>query len=63
MAPPASPRFIYESIIIGRYVKMSAIDPVTGAEASVVGDPRTPKETLMNLAGRKLSKVLAQTDE
>ena len=43
---------------MGDYVKVSAIDPVTRREASIVGDPAAGKEALSRLAVRKLLYVM-----
>jgi len=43
---------------VGRFVKVSAIDPVTRLEVSIVGDPKASREQLSNLAVKKLKYVL-----
>lgn len=50
--------YIIEMIQQGAYVKVSAIDTRTGAEASIVGDPRAGQERLSQLAIQKLEYVL-----
>lgn len=50
--------YIIEFISMGDYVKVSAIDPVTRHEASIVGDPAVGKEALSRLAVRKLHYVM-----
>lgn len=49
---------IFEFITIGAYVKVSAIDPVTGIEASIVGNPASGETALRRTALRKLQFVL-----
>lgn len=49
---------IFEFINIGAYVKVSAIDTVTGTEVSIVGDPLRGEAILRRTALRKLQYVL-----
>ncbi len=49
---------IIEFIQQGRYVKVTAIDTITGIEGTIVGDPNAPKEKLEQLALKKLQYVL-----
>ena len=51
-------RVIIEFIRVGAYVKVSAVDPVTGIEASIVGNPASGEEVLKRTAVRKLRYVL-----
>lgn len=51
-------RIIIEFIRVGAYVKVSAVDPVTGIEASIVGDPASGEAILKRTAIRKLRYVL-----
>ena len=51
---------IIESIRHGAYVKVIAIDPETGVEATIVGDPSVGTEALNNLAIQKLEYVLSK---
>lgn len=44
----------------GRFVKVTAIDPQTGTEASIIGDPMAGSEQLKQLAVRKLRYVLTK---
>ncbi len=53
-----SHQVIFEFIRIGSSVKVTAIDPVTGVEASIVGTPSAGEVTLKNLAMKKLIYVL-----
>lgn len=50
--------YIIEFIGQGRYVKVSAIDPRTGTEVSIVGDAERSEEELQQVALRKLRYVL-----
>ncbi|MFC3677353.1 DUF6898 family protein [Ferrovibrio xuzhouensis] len=43
---------------IGAALKVVAIDPATGTEVSMVGDPRLSRQELARLAVRKLQYVL-----
>ncbi|GIX16307.1 MAG: hypothetical protein KatS3mg119_0493 [Rhodothalassiaceae bacterium] len=45
---------------IGRHVKVTAIDPDSGVEVTVVGDAATPEDHLIALARRKLARRLAR---
>jgi hypothetical protein len=50
--------YIIEFFQIGNSVKVSAIDPVTLREVSIVGDARMSRESLTNAALQKLRYVL-----
>ena len=50
--------YIVEFVQIGNSVKVSAIDPETLREVSIVGDPRMSRESLTNAAVQKLEYVL-----
>lgn len=52
------PQIIIEFIVQGNVVKATAIDSVTGAEASIVGPANAPRETLSQAAVRKLKYVM-----
>ncbi len=43
---------------VGAYVKVSAVDPVTLTEVSIVGDPAAGETALKQTAMRKLAYVL-----
>ena len=45
---------------VGAYVKVSAIDPVTYTEVSIVGDPAAGEEMLTRTAVRKLEHALSR---
>lgn len=50
--------YIVEFIPQGRYVKVTAVDPVTGMEAVIVGDPSQPQTVLERTAIRKLEFLM-----
>lgn len=51
--------FCYIEIIpMGRYVKVSAIDPKSGLEVSIRGDAKAPSQYLSQLASKKLAQRL-----
>jgi len=43
---------------VGNVLKVIAVDPVSGTEVSMVGDPRYSQQELGRLAARKLRYVL-----
>ena len=49
---------IIEYVQRGGYLKVSAVDTVTGTEVSIVADPQTDRQTLDNLAIKKLQYVM-----
>ena len=49
---------ILEFIVYGSYVKVSAVDPVTGTEVSIVGDRKAEQSYLESVATKKLVMVL-----
>ncbi len=49
---------LIEFLPCGRYVKVSAVDPKTLTEVSIVGDPAAGEEGLKRQAARKLEYVL-----
>lgn len=51
---------LFEFRRIGAYVKVSAIDPATNTEASIVGDASASEAYLRQTALRKLQYVLAR---
>lgn len=51
--------YILESTVNGRFMKMVAVDPETGLEVSVMGDPAERLE-LERLAVQKLEQQLAK---
>ncbi len=48
---------------VGAYVKVSAVDPETLTEVSIVGDPAVGETLLKRQARRKLAYVLAKKAE
>lgn len=51
-------RVIIEFVRVGAYVKVSAIDPVSMVEVSIVGSPASGEAILKRTAIRKLKYVL-----
>ena len=51
-------RVIIEFVEVGAYVKVSAIDPTTRVEVSIVGDPLVSQAKLEQTAVQKLKYVL-----
>ncbi len=51
---------IIEFIPVGAYVKVSAVDPVTLTEVSIVGDPHAGEARLKREVVRRLEYVLAR---
>lgn len=51
---------IIERIVMGRYVKVVAIDPHTGTEVTVVADASAPPAVSEQLAARKLAQRLSR---
>jgi len=49
---------IFEFITVGAYVKVTAVDPVTGTEATIVGDPMRGELALRQVALRKLKYIM-----
>ncbi len=51
---------IFEFQRVGAFVKVSAVDPRTLTEVSIVGSPRAGEEILKRTARRKLEYVLVK---
>jgi hypothetical protein len=51
-------RYLLEFVSIGHAVKVSALDPATGTEVSIVGPANGGRELLSRTAVRKLEYVL-----
>ncbi len=49
---------ILEFIVQGSYVKVSAVDPVSGTEVSIVGDRKAEQSYLESVATKKLAMVM-----
>jgi len=58
---PADREIYVEFVAIGNSVKVTAIDPATGVEASVICPANTPQSAMTNAARRKLEYVLRKT--
>jgi hypothetical protein len=57
---PAPNSVLFEFVVLGGSVKVTALDPVSGAEAVVVGPSGAAQADLRRLALRKLQTVLAR---
>ena len=53
-------RIILEFIQVGAYVKVSAVDPISLVEVSIVGDPSASQEILKRNVLKKLNFVLSK---
>lgn len=53
---------LYELRRIGGAVKVTAVDPVTGTEISMIGDPAVGEAALKRLARQKLDYVMAKNE-
>lgn len=51
-----------EFVIMGNTVKATAIDPVSGIEASVIGPASAPQAVMAEQARRKLNYVMKKKD-
>jgi len=60
MAQEQLSEVLFEFVQKGRYVKVTAMDPVTRAEAVVVGDATSSPETLKRIAVNKLKFVISR---
>ena len=60
MPPFDDNRVIIEFIKVGAYVKVSAIDPLSSVEVSIVGDPASSQERLKSTVLKKLNFVLSK---
>ena len=49
---------LFEFVVRGNFVKVMAVDPITGTEVSIVGDSRASKNILQRVATKKLVMVL-----
>ena len=56
--PPGRGEIYIEFVVQGSVVKVTAIDSVSGTEASVMGPAGAPRATLSEAAVRKLKYVL-----
>lgn len=55
---PCLDEVLFEMVVIGNAVKVSAIDPITNTEVSIVGSPAMPAYSLKMNALRKLERAL-----
>ncbi|MEK9797232.1 MAG: hypothetical protein VW713_10870 [Alphaproteobacteria bacterium] len=64
-SPPRRPDddILIEMFRVGNAVKVSAVDPKTGIEASIVGSPSMGEETLKRNAVNKLMYVMRKRGE
>lgn len=53
-------RVYFEMREVGKYVRVSAIDPITNTEVHIAGDRTAGKEALKRVAMRKLRYVIAK---
>ena len=51
---------LFEYVLVGRYLRVNAIDPRTGIEVSMIADPRQGKTIIKRLAARKLAYVISK---
>jgi hypothetical protein len=56
------PRYIIEYITIGNAMKVTAMDPATLREVSVMATPGAPREEVAELAIRKLKYMINKKD-
>ena len=56
------PEVLFEFVVHGNFVKVMAVDPITGIEISMVGDSRASKATLEKLATKKLIMVIKRNN-
>ncbi len=59
-APDSSEGYLIEFHRVGHAVKVSAVDPASMVEVSIVGAPSAGEEELTRVAVRKLQYVLAR---
>jgi hypothetical protein len=57
------PEVLFEFRPSGRSVRVSALDPITGIEVSIIGDTRAGKETMKRIAIRKLIRAILRQRE
>lgn len=57
------PEVLFEFVIQGNFVKVIAVDPITGTEIAIVGDARASKKVLETLATKKLLMVLKKKNK
>ena len=57
------PEVLFEFVVQGKFVKVMAVDPRTGTEVAIVGDARSPKSTLENIATQKLRMMISKAQK
>ena len=57
------PEVLFEFVVQGNFVKVIAVDPITGTEIAIVGDARASRKVLENLATKKLLMVLKKKNK
>jgi len=60
MKPPNDTNYIIEFRQVGNHVKVTAVDPRTMLEVSIIGSTRATERDLTLLAVKKLEYVLAK---
>ncbi len=51
---------LFEFVLVGRYLRVNAIDPRSRIEVSMIADPRQGKTIIKRLAARKLAYVISK---
>ena len=51
---------LFEFAKVGKYLRINAIDPKTGTEVTMMGDPKQGQELLKRIGMQKLAYVLAK---
>ncbi|MGY9063712.1 MAG: DUF6898 family protein [Rhodospirillales bacterium] len=51
---------LFEMKQVGQYMRITAIDPLSGTEVISIGDPSVDPDMLRNMAIRKLKYVIAK---
>ena len=51
---------LFEMKQVGQYLRITAIDPLSGTEVISIGDPSVNPDMLRNMAVRKLKYVIAK---
>lgn len=60
MPGSAKGEYLLEFHQVGNAMKVSALDPVSNIEVSIVGDPATSQDELSRVAVQKLEYMLAK---
>ena len=51
---------LFEFVLVGRYMRVNAIDPRSGIEVTMIADPRHGKTIIKRLATQKLAYVISK---